>query len=239
MVQDSRPVICGPRGGDGWESNPPRTPQQRPANDFEDRRVDRLLPSMNVRWSSFFVLDIPCSSAAAHTRTPSWLSSWLSLTQAVAVLWLSDDVSQRPPHPADHRVHQRLTQRPDWSAKQEVSINRRDLFTESHAVVAQAGRRDHHAGWTSPSGGKDWHDDQIVTHSIPDVLRYNDRGSRLVGVIRLAWYVDVPDLALSRIRRWRSAPSTQDRNSCRLAAARRVACHAAPSRSSALAGSEY
>src|SRR5712692_3844332 len=24
-------------GGDGWESNPPRTPQQRPANSFEDR----------------------------------------------------------------------------------------------------------------------------------------------------------------------------------------------------------
>jgi len=23
-------------GGDGWESNPPRTPQQRPANGFED-----------------------------------------------------------------------------------------------------------------------------------------------------------------------------------------------------------
>src|SRR2546430_6499584 len=23
-------------GGDGWESNPPRTPQQRPANSFED-----------------------------------------------------------------------------------------------------------------------------------------------------------------------------------------------------------
>src|SRR6266851_1538154 len=24
-------------GGDGWESNPPRAPQQRPANGFEDR----------------------------------------------------------------------------------------------------------------------------------------------------------------------------------------------------------
>src|SRR5437588_9214603 len=39
------PVVdsCGSRrrpqyhGGDGWESNPPRTPQQRPANGFEDR----------------------------------------------------------------------------------------------------------------------------------------------------------------------------------------------------------
>src|SRR6266550_9313254 len=27
-------------GGDGWESNPPRTPQQRPANGFEDRGSD-------------------------------------------------------------------------------------------------------------------------------------------------------------------------------------------------------
>src|SRR5438132_3313765 len=27
-------------GGDGWESNPPRTPQQRPANSFEDRVSD-------------------------------------------------------------------------------------------------------------------------------------------------------------------------------------------------------
>ena len=27
-------------GGDGWESNPPRTPQQRPANGFEDRGPD-------------------------------------------------------------------------------------------------------------------------------------------------------------------------------------------------------
>jgi hypothetical protein len=30
-------VIAAKRGGDGWESNPPRTPQQRPANGFEDR----------------------------------------------------------------------------------------------------------------------------------------------------------------------------------------------------------
>jgi hypothetical protein len=27
-------------GGDGWESNPPRTPQQRPADGFEDRVSD-------------------------------------------------------------------------------------------------------------------------------------------------------------------------------------------------------
>src|SRR5712692_3824287 len=30
-------VIAPGSGGDGWESNPPRTPQQRPANGFEDR----------------------------------------------------------------------------------------------------------------------------------------------------------------------------------------------------------
>src|SRR5216683_4477542 len=30
-------VIPAKAGGDGWESNPPRTPRQRPANGFEDR----------------------------------------------------------------------------------------------------------------------------------------------------------------------------------------------------------
>jgi hypothetical protein len=30
-------VTTTKNGGDGWESNPPRTPQQRPANGFEDR----------------------------------------------------------------------------------------------------------------------------------------------------------------------------------------------------------
>jgi hypothetical protein len=32
-------VTAAKCGGDGWESNPPRTPQQRPANGFEDRGV--------------------------------------------------------------------------------------------------------------------------------------------------------------------------------------------------------
>ena len=32
-------VIALRNGGDGWESNPPRTPQQRPANGFEDREA--------------------------------------------------------------------------------------------------------------------------------------------------------------------------------------------------------
>ena len=30
-------VIATKSGGDAWESNPPRTPQQRTANGFEDR----------------------------------------------------------------------------------------------------------------------------------------------------------------------------------------------------------
>ena len=46
-------AVIGTRsGGDGWESNPPRTPQQRPANGFEDRGPclrGRLLASTHVR----------------------------------------------------------------------------------------------------------------------------------------------------------------------------------------------
>jgi hypothetical protein len=36
------------RGGDGWESNPPRTPQQRPADGFEDRgrHQSSFIPSL-------------------------------------------------------------------------------------------------------------------------------------------------------------------------------------------------
>ena len=38
-------------GGDGWESNPPRTPQQRPANGFEDRGRHQppIIPSSTAR----------------------------------------------------------------------------------------------------------------------------------------------------------------------------------------------
>jgi hypothetical protein len=35
-------VITAKFGGDGWESNPPRTPQQRPADGFEDRGEHQL-----------------------------------------------------------------------------------------------------------------------------------------------------------------------------------------------------
>jgi hypothetical protein len=35
-------VMTAKSGGDGWESNPPRTPQQRPANGFEDRGEHQL-----------------------------------------------------------------------------------------------------------------------------------------------------------------------------------------------------
>jgi hypothetical protein len=41
-------------GGDGWESNPPRTPQQRPANGFEDRGEHQLpyIPDDRARLST-------------------------------------------------------------------------------------------------------------------------------------------------------------------------------------------
>ena len=35
-------VTTAKTGGDGWESNPPRTPQQRPADGFEDRGEHQL-----------------------------------------------------------------------------------------------------------------------------------------------------------------------------------------------------
>jgi len=43
-------VIQPEFGGDGWESNPPRTPQQRPANGFEDRgSVIRQRPATSAQ----------------------------------------------------------------------------------------------------------------------------------------------------------------------------------------------
>jgi hypothetical protein len=44
-------VIVRKSGGDGWESNPPRTLQQRPANGFEDRSLgipERPLTSVPI-----------------------------------------------------------------------------------------------------------------------------------------------------------------------------------------------
>ena len=52
------PVNAGKFGGDGWESNPPRTPQQRPANSFEDRGLvmcDGALASAEVGRRSYSV----------------------------------------------------------------------------------------------------------------------------------------------------------------------------------------
>ena len=37
LLAVSLALIASRNGGDGWESNPPRTPQQRPADGFEDR----------------------------------------------------------------------------------------------------------------------------------------------------------------------------------------------------------
>ncbi len=56
-------------GGDGWESNPPRTPQQRPANGFEDRGAAiQACPcrSAGVRLLAIKVQDQPLSSADMH-----------------------------------------------------------------------------------------------------------------------------------------------------------------------------
>ncbi len=56
-------------GGDGWESNPPRTPQQRPANGLEDRgsRVrNRLSTSTGVRFLARPFRGRPPSSAVVH-----------------------------------------------------------------------------------------------------------------------------------------------------------------------------
>jgi hypothetical protein len=46
-------VIAVEIGGDGWESNPPRTPQQRPADSFEDRGpgIHRRPPACAYVWS--------------------------------------------------------------------------------------------------------------------------------------------------------------------------------------------
>src|SRR5579864_8434370 len=51
-------------GGDGWESNPPRTPQQRPADGFEDRGFGvRQCPQPPIR---------DCNKASAfHVRAPA------------------------------------------------------------------------------------------------------------------------------------------------------------------------
>src|SRR5712691_467949 len=59
-------VIAPGSGGDGWESNPPRTPQQRPANGFEDRGAAIHLgpwKSGEVRSRAFRFQDRPPVSA--------------------------------------------------------------------------------------------------------------------------------------------------------------------------------
>ena len=59
-------VNAAKSGGDGWESNPPRTPQQRPANGFEDRGavvLDRPLESANVRSTISTLRDCLATSA--------------------------------------------------------------------------------------------------------------------------------------------------------------------------------
>ncbi len=54
-------------GGDGWESNPPRTPQQRPANGFEDRGEHQLpyIPVAGLGYPRF-----SCAGRIAATTQP-------------------------------------------------------------------------------------------------------------------------------------------------------------------------
>ena len=63
---------AGVAGGDGWESNPPGTPQQRPANAFEERGEHQLsfIPSVLTAlfWlsrpeSTFTPMRITCAAA--------------------------------------------------------------------------------------------------------------------------------------------------------------------------------
>src|SRR6266849_2401257 len=63
-------VITAKTGGDGWESNPPRTPQQRPANGFEDRGLRvRKGPLRSVRDQSGRPPPLPPD---AHAEYKSW-----------------------------------------------------------------------------------------------------------------------------------------------------------------------
>src|SRR6266851_9499591 len=62
-------VIAIGFGGDGWESNPPRTPQQRPANGFEDRGPGvRISPPafIGVRSLALSIRHVPRASVLVH-----------------------------------------------------------------------------------------------------------------------------------------------------------------------------
>src|SRR6202158_4984196 len=78
-------VIATKSGGDGWESNPPRTPQQRPANGFEDRGRHQppIIPSARNRIRSAPASDAPCTSKPdpCHGTTRF---IWTSLTSPSA-----------------------------------------------------------------------------------------------------------------------------------------------------------
>src|SRR5438445_11117077 len=62
-------VMTSENGGDGWESNPPRTPQQRPTNSFEDcgQAVPTSPPvSARVQLGAVAIHDRPPSCAIVH-----------------------------------------------------------------------------------------------------------------------------------------------------------------------------
>src|SRR5437879_7097791 len=65
-------------GGDGWESNPPRTPPQRPANGFEDRVSDiHERPATSVIDQETAARD-PLTFANGCRCPTEWRSPWLS-----------------------------------------------------------------------------------------------------------------------------------------------------------------
>src|SRR5438876_4490040 len=81
-------VIARETGGDGWESNPPRTPQQRPADGFEDRG----------RHQSSFIPDLRNTYFGCHADKPGcdWrLSSATALDNTATVLKTAGGTSPR------------------------------------------------------------------------------------------------------------------------------------------------
>src|SRR5882672_10275501 len=63
-------VIATRNGGDGWESNPPRTPQQRPATGFEDRGRHQppYIPQRNGRGGRGAALGANAGTRASRAR---------------------------------------------------------------------------------------------------------------------------------------------------------------------------
>ena len=123
----------------------------------------------------------------------------------------SHHLTDRSSHSPNHRVHQLRAQRPNRTSSQEIVIDRCDLFTEDHAVVAQPAGAcgQSHVRRAHVTCGEDGDDNQVVPHSISDVFRDDDRRSRLMRVIWLTRREHIPDLTTSGHCRCRSASLAQ------------------------------